>query len=79
MASEITYAEVKFKNASPAAVVKGKERMLYSGQCGLEGGELMNRKQNFFLLRLSFPPSLDKSVRIKSWPLDKQETGGLLK
>lgn len=32
MASEITYAEVKFKNASPAAVVEGKEWVGYSGE-----------------------------------------------
>lgn len=50
MASEITYAEVKFKNASPAAVVKGKEWMAYSGEGDLEGEGLKNREERLFLL-----------------------------
>lgn len=52
MASEITYAEVKFKNASPAAMVKGKEWMAYSGEGDLEGEGLKNREERLFLLWL---------------------------
>lgn len=44
MASEITYAEVKFKNASPDAVVNGKEWVGYSGEGDLEGGRLKNKE-----------------------------------
>jgi len=50
MASEITYAEVKFKNTSPAAAVEGKEWVSYSGEGDLEGVELKNRGWRLFLL-----------------------------
>lgn len=77
MASEITYAEVKFKNAPPAAVVEGKEWVGYSGEGDLEGGVPKNREWRLFRLCLWFLPRLDKLVTKRSCILlHEQETGG---
>lgn len=66
MASEITYAEVKFKNQSPAPVVKGKEWTGYLGERELEGAGLKKREWRFFLLWLWFLPDFDGVVQKRS-------------
>lgn len=80
MASEITYAEVKFKNAPPAAAVEGKEWVGCSGEGDLEGWGPKNREWRCFLLWLWLLPGVDKLVRKRSYlPLHEQETRGGLK
>lgn len=77
MASEITYAEVKFKNELPAPVVKGKEWMGYLGGKGAGGSRAEEEGMKFFP-SVTLVPTWSWWIGEKK-ELNDQETGGVLK